>query len=261
MVARQTCVKAGLLGECRRFGYSYDMDQPKTRMAPDPLLGIGLYTPSEASRLLGVNHTKIIRWLNGHRVREKAYQPLWSSQVELNDGHVYLGFRDLMEVRVADAFISVAGLSPQRVRRAIEIARDLTGDTHPLSTTRFRTDGRTIFLQVAREDGGAELIDIFRRQLTFREIIEPSLKNIDFEPSGIPARWWPLGRSGRIVLDPKRAFGRPIESDSAVPSAILAAAATAEGSEAGAARVWNVKVTSVRRAVEFEAAIENRKAA
>jgi uncharacterized protein (DUF433 family) len=229
-------------------------------MTTSSLIGLGLYTPAEAERLTGITSSKIIRWLRGHEVSGSFYQALWLPQVDLQDGHVYLGFRDLMEVRVADAFIS-RGLSPQKVRRAIQIAREMVGEERPLSTTRFRTDGRTVFLQVLTEEGDHKLIDLFRSQFSFREIIERSLTNLEMDDEGIPARWWPVGRAKKILVDPTRAFGQPIEVDSGVPATVLAAAAKAEGSVEAAARAWRVPVASIRRAVEFDDASQRRMAA
>lgn len=205
-------------------------------MVASSLIGIGLYTPAEASHLLGISAAKIVRWLKGHRIGGRLYPPLWRPQVDIDDGHIYLGFRDLMEMRVANAFIS-RGLSPQKVRRAIEIARSMLKEDRPLSTARFRTDGRTVFIQLKNEDGSDEMVDLFLRQHVFREIIEPSLKNIDFTTDGIPSRWWPRGKQARIVLDPQRAFGQPIEVDTGVPTVALAAAFDAEGSMEAAAGV------------------------
>jgi uncharacterized protein (DUF433 family) len=196
----------------------------------------------------------MVRWLRGHDTREAHYPPLWRPQIDLGDERVYLGFRDLMEVRVANAFIE-RGLSPQKVRRAIEIARDMLMQERPLSTARFKTDGRTVFLQVLKEDGIDQMIDLFRNQHVFREIIEPSLRNIDFDDEGVPLRWWPRGKQARIVVDPRRAFGQPIEVDSGVPASVLSSAAHAEGSPENAARVWGVPVNAVRRAMDFESAL------
>jgi hypothetical protein len=60
---------------------------------------------------------KLIRWLRGHSVSGRRYEPLWNPQINLGDDTIYLGFRDLMEARVANAFIN-AELSPQKVRIA-----------------------------------------------------------------------------------------------------------------------------------------------
>ena len=226
----------------------------------DSLIGIGVYTPAEASRLIGVGPGRLVRWLRGHEAGGRHYPPLWRPQIDLGDGHVYLAFRDLMEARVADLLIA-QNLSAQKVRRAIEIARDIIGEERPLSTARFRTDGRSVFLQMHAEDGTDRVIDLLRGQYAFRDIIEPSLKTIDFDEAGLPFRWWPLGRAARIVVDPQRAFGRPIEAESGVPAGVLAAAATAEGSAEAAARVWNVPAAAIRRAVAFQSGLDQRKAA
>lgn len=227
------------------------------------LVGIGLYTPAEAQRLLDVPAGKISRWLRGHRIREREYPPLWTPQVDIEDDRLYLGFRDLMEVRVAAQFIR-SGVSPQRVRAAINLAREIIGQDRPLSTERFRTDGRNIFLQVLETDeSGNErerLIELFRRQYAFREIMAPLLKPIDFDEQGAPALWWPRGRQVGIVVDPKRAFGQPIDDASCVPTAVLAAAARVEGAPA-AARSYRARLSAVRHAVEFEVALAGQLAA
>src|SRR5262245_48824262 len=119
------------------------------------LLGVGLYTPAEAGRLLHVSAPKITRWLRGHQIGQRDYKALWRPQVDLGDGRVILGFRDLMEVRIAAKFISF-GMSAQRVRSAIQEARTIIGDERPLSTNRFRTDGREIFLRVLETDEKGE---------------------------------------------------------------------------------------------------------
>ncbi len=227
------------------------------------LIGLGLYTPAEAGRLLSIPAGKITRWLRGHRIGEKAYERLWSPQIELEDGRVYLGFRDLMEARIADRLITL-GISPQQVRTGIHLAREVSGEDRPLSTDSFRTDGRQIFLQlVERDEHGRErerLLNLFRRQYEFRQIVEPILKTIDFDEQGAPSVWWPRGRDGQIVVDPARAFGQPIDAVTSVPTAILAAAARFEDIQA-VSRRYEVPPASVTRAVAFEASMETRRAA
>jgi uncharacterized protein (DUF433 family) len=221
-------------------------------MSQNPLVGIGLYTPAEAERLIRVPAQKIARWLRGHKIGNKWYEPLWKPQIDIEDEGVFLGFRDLIEIRVAHAFMDY-GVSAVRVRRAIEVARRDFGLDHPLSTTRFKTDGRTIFLEIAEEEGrDPRLLELFSKQYAFKQIIAASLKDLDFDDRVVPSRWWPRGRSKGIVVDPNRAFGRPVEATTGIPTAILANAAQAEGSVEQAAKVWSVAPAAIRAAVEFE---------
>lgn len=227
------------------------------------LLSIGLYTPTEAGRLLRITPQKISRWLRGHSVGDRAYPALWHPEVTLDDGSLYLGFRDLMEIRVADKLIGM-GLSAQKVRVAIQKARTVMRETYPLSTERFQTDGRSIFLRIAAEEPEAgereHLLNLFAGQYEFKQIIEPLLKTVDLDDKGHPAQWWPDGRKNQILVDPRRAFGQPIDAESSVPTAILAMAGERDGIQQ-AARDYDVSEAAVRRALAFEAGLEQRTAA
>jgi hypothetical protein len=229
----------------------------------DALIGVGVYTPAEAGKLLHVPASKISRWLRGHRMGGKFYEPLWTPEIDLDDDRVFLGFRDLMEVRVVDAFIR-AGISAVRVRAAIDLARNILGRDYPLATNKFRTDGREIFLHVIEtdEDGSERerLLNLFKRQYEFKGIIDPILRTVDFGQDGNPLLWWPGGRRLHVVVDPARSFGQPIDAASSVPTAILAAAAKLEGIH-GAALAYAVSDASVRRAIAFESSMEQRLAA
>ena len=222
------------------------------------LLGIGLYTAADAGRLLGLASGKVRRWLTGHRIGDTTYAPLWQPQVRLEDGATFLGFRDLMELRTANHLME-AGLSAQAVRRAIEIAQEMIGDERPLSTTRFRTDGRSIFLRMAEEGDEVKILDLFKRQYVFAKVIEKSLKNVEFD--GIaPARWRAGPPRSGVVIDPARSFGQPIDDETGVPTAILARAASAATSILQVARDWEVPVRAVRDAVAFENSLVKRAA-
>jgi len=219
-------------------------------MADTDLVGIGLYTAIEAQKLLGVPASKIRRWLTGHERKGVKYDALWTPQVNLNDDRVYLGFRDLMEVRAANQFI-LAGVTPHAVRRAIKLAQEYVEAERPLSTTRFKTDGRTIFLEIAEGEEDEKLFDLFKRQYAFSKIMEASLKDVEFD--GItPSRWWIRSQKAGIVVDPEHSFGQPIEYETGIPTTVLAKAVKAEGSVAKAARAWMVDQKHVQRAVKFE---------
>ena len=193
-------------------------------MAQTRLIGIGLYTVPEAARLTNIAVPRIRRWLGGYRYRdgdrEHTSAPLWQPEVPKFGSKLELSFRDLMELRFVHLFLE-RGLSLHAIRRAIEKAVAIFGIERPLSTQCFRTDGRTIFLEVAREMDEPALLDLKRDQYLFHRMVAPSFKDIDFE-RGLPARWWPTSERKGIVLDPKRAFGKPILADYGIPVAALA---------------------------------------
>jgi uncharacterized protein (DUF433 family) len=216
------------------------------------MIGLGLYSPTEAAALTHIEAPKIRRWLCGHSIGDKTYPALWKSQLNKFDiEQLYLSFLDLVQLRVAKAFID-EGLTPQKVRRAIEIGSEIVSSDYPFASARFRTDGRTVILHVLQDDGDDKLIDLFSHgQYLMQKVIEPSLKNLEFD-GDTAARWWPLGRAKGVVIDPHRQFGQPIDDETGVPTSVLAEAAKAEGSAMQAAKRFMVPVTSVHRAVAFE---------
>ena len=220
-------------------------------MKPDlSLIGIGLYTPAEAARLIRVPVRTLQRWLKGHWIGDREYEALWPLHGELEDGSTYLSFLDLVQARVALALIN-AGLSSQKVRKAIELGRTILNTDYPFASARFRTDGRTVVLQVLIQGEDDGLIDLKDGQYLLKNVVEPSLRGLEFDKD-LAVRWWPSGQEDRILIDPRRQFGQPIDAETGVPTSVLAAAVEAESSVERAARVYRVPVAAVRRAVRFE---------
>src|SRR5882757_3049687 len=90
-------------------------------------LGIGYYSVPEAARLLGMPPRTINRWLGGYsysnRGMPSVMEPLWIPQLPKVDGHIELGFRDLIELRFVHAFVK-AGLGLYAIRRCLAYARE-----------------------------------------------------------------------------------------------------------------------------------------
>lgn len=219
------------------------------------LIGIGLYTAGEAARLLRVPRQRLHRWMGGYRYHAdgelRQVEPLWMPEIPRIDDALELSFRDLAELRFIVRFRD-AGLGLNAIRAALRAAQRIVAAERPFSTHRFATDGRKIFLEIAGQAKEPQLIELARDQLAFKQMIEPSLKDLDFEDD-VAARWWPLPGRRSIVIDPRRSFGQPIAADSGVPTAALAAAVEVEGTEKAAARVYEVDLRVVRDAVRFEA--------
>jgi uncharacterized protein (DUF433 family) len=78
------------------------------------------------------------------------------------------------------------------------------------------------------------------------------LRDLEFDADAV-ARWFPLGMTRKsIVVDPARAFGRPITTDGSVPAEIISEAAKIEGSPEKVAKLYGVPLLAVRDAVAFQ---------
>jgi hypothetical protein len=82
-------------------------------------------------------------------------------------------FRDLIELRFVKALRDMS-LSLPTIRQCFELAVQEVKDARPFSTNRFRTDGKTIFLEKiipgVQQEG--ELVDLKRGQSVFHRFVE-----------------------------------------------------------------------------------------
>jgi len=135
------------------------------------LVGIGLYTMAEASRLTGISGVRLRGWLRGYThgsgTARMTTEPVWRRQVPEIDGTLGLGFLDLMEARFVDAF-RAASVPWRIIRLCAERAREVAGSDHPFSSRRFRTDGRTIFTDFVDRTGEQQLLDLGKTRLPSR---------------------------------------------------------------------------------------------
>jgi uncharacterized protein (DUF433 family) len=229
---------------------------------PDAL-SRGAYSAAEGLRLLNFSHGRapvrhvsrntVARWLRGYDFGtdgEGHSEPLWRADYSNGDDLIELSFRDLIELRFVKAFRDI-GLALPTIRECYQRAAEEVHDDRPFSTQKFRTDGKTIFLEITQGIQEANLVDLRRRQNVFRTIVEPSLKDLEFDASAA-ARWYPLGIERKsVIIDPKRAFGRPIAA-SGIPTEVLNRAVTVEGSVSKVANLYDVSPAEVKDAMVFE---------
>jgi hypothetical protein len=84
-------------------------------------LDVPMYSPAMASRLVGLESSRVRRWLQGY---EYTYQ--------------YASFVDLIDLLFVKKFVE-HGISVQRLRKALDEAVDLTGEHH-FAHRRFWTE-------------------------------------------------------------------------------------------------------------------------
>lgn len=220
----------------------------------DLLLGKGLYTLNEAAQLIGAQKRSIRRWMQGYDYKSEGethhVNPLWQSDIPEFDEQVELSFRDLIELRFIHAF-SQAGIGLKAIRNCLEYARDCVQSDRPFSSGRFRTDGKTIFLESLEATGDPKLLDLRQKQYVFKNIVERTFRDLDLEDD-LVVRWRPYKGKSSIVIDPQRSFGQPIAAASGVPTATLADAVEAEGSIANVARLFEIDPSAVKDAVRYE---------
>ena len=197
-------------------------------MTSSSLLGKGLYSLPEAAWLMGIPIAKLRRWADGytfqHRGEDRFSKPIFQRDLVNRQNKSSLTFADLIELKLVSMFRE-QGVSMVTIRAAAQAAVKRFGSNHPFAIRRFDTDGKRIFatLEDTKVRGISQerlVEEIALSQTVMEDIAQPFFLKLEYENDEV-SLFRPLGKGSRIVLDPHRAFGKPIDEKSGVPTFVL----------------------------------------
>jgi DNA-binding transcriptional MerR regulator len=264
-----------------------------TTAASVSYIGCGLYTAEDTAHILHLPTGNVKRWGDGYwyklpessgvrkpqcdwrqsldvpevpvcvppRKRTSA-EPRFSPGIVPPDlppmgGRRIFSFHELIELRFV-SWCRENGVSMPVIRAAAQVAAELFQATHPFALDTFATDGHNIFALMREKRADLALgknvlaVELPKFQLVFTSMIEPYFKDLDFEDHWAN-RWWPLGKDRRVVLDPARRFGEPIDGETGVPTNSLYQTYLAEDKDMSRVAWWyDVPVEAVAYAVDYE---------
>ena len=168
-----------------------------------------MYSFREAARLANVSTTTVKNWLFGYTIRGREVPPLF-----LSDNGAMVSFLQMIEIMVAGQFRkSALGKSvPFSVVRAAHVkARKLWDVEYPFAHLKLEALGGHI-VHFMREGGSP---DSFQALDTPGQWTLPGLlrrettDQLEYDDE-LAARWFPIGRTVPIVIDPRLSTGLPV---------------------------------------------------
>jgi len=213
----------------------------------------GIYSIPLAAQLLRVPTQNLRGWIKGYSGTECG--PLIPSELEPINNKYALSFLNLIEARFISVFANL-GVNVKSIRYMAEEAKRILSHPHPFATEMiFKTDGRTIFMQVAAQVDDQALYDLRRKNFAFKEILEREFKgDVIYSNSGLARAWYPRKEiAPSVMVNPKLSFGAPVIESSGIPTETIYNAFLAEGNDyAGVARWFEIDKQRVKEAVDFE---------
>jgi len=212
------------------------------------------YSIVEAAAYLGLPPSTLRAWTLGQRYRVNGESRLFRPVIEIADRQE----RRLSFINLVEAFV-LAGVRRQhsiplpKVRKAVEYLRRSFGTKRPLAEERFETDGVHLFV----EKFGALIGATQEGQIQLGELIRARLKQVRRDPAGIPEKivLFPAReneRTGAVVIDPRRSFGRPVLDGFGLRTAVLAERFYAGESVEDLARDYGVPSEAIENALRCQ---------
>lgn len=220
------------------------------------------YTTTYAGRLIRLTPQRVRRWLRGYEYLyppgEKTPTIVRQEPVIQREGppeSIYASFLDLIDLLFVKNFLQ-HGLSLQRIRKALIEAETIIGHRH-FAHESFFTDGSNIYLKVKDQEAEALLQLLTGGQWVIANIILQLADQIDFHTeTGFAEKWFPLGKEGLIVLDPKICYGAPSILNHGILTSNVFDLFTAEQKDTDRVSSWlDLKDYEIEAAVTFENSI------
>ena len=207
-----------------------------------------LYSYADVDRLAEVSRGTAKRWLKGYAYKtsegEVVNRPPVTTGVRRDEA---VSFIDLIEV-VAIGSLKKLGLTVAEIRKIVAECQQDLDSPRPLTSLKFKTDGRDIFVSMDSQLRGLRK---HRNQQAWSEVLEPFLEELDYTDA-YASRWWPLGKEKPIVVDPDYGFGLPVVSRSGVRTEIIFERAEAGDSVEQIADDFNLAVPDIEEALRYE---------
>jgi uncharacterized protein (DUF433 family) len=216
------------------------------------------YAPSEAARILGLPVATLKAWCFGQSNRGRSGE-LRRFQPVIRPADVkrrLLSFANLCELHVLSAIRRHHKIPLPKVRASVAYVKKELDSDRPLLDQDFKTNGIDLFVRHA-----STLLNVSKQgQEALRGEFENALARIERDRSGAPIRLFPFSRGSladkkqpkTVVIDPCLAFGRPVISEIAVPTAIIIDRFRAGDSVTEMAGDYGVGKEAIEEALRFE---------
>ena len=207
----------------------------------------GIYSYSEASRLISLSPARIRGLINGYKYPNKKPKPVIKKHSLAYANREYLSFLDLIELKFITHFLKI-GIKRSEIINSYKKARNELRKEYPFAT-KFTTDGKYILAE-----NKAILLKLADEQLELKGLLESNLyEGIDFKDD-IAQSWRPYVKEfPHVILDPTKKYGHPIIDDYGIQTASILDMYLAENHNyKKLEEVYSIPTVLLKEAVQFE---------
>ncbi|MDC0666893.1 DUF433 domain-containing protein [Nannocystis radixulma] len=172
------------------------------------------YPLAEAALLVGVPVSTLRNWTRGRSFPTKQGRRTSSPIIKTPEPY-FLSFTNIVEAHVLAGLRKEHRIALDKIRDAVRYVEKNLKVEHALARRIFKVDGVDLFV-----DRLGGLLNASRGgQTALRAVLEEHLKRVEYQRDRA-VKFYPLHREGAprlIVVDPRRAFGRPTLAGTSVP--------------------------------------------
>ncbi|MDD5189537.1 MAG: DUF433 domain-containing protein [Dehalococcoidales bacterium] len=179
-----------------------------------------VYTIIQAAKLAAVHPITVRRWLYGSNTKSTKMRPVFFGTNEKIEDGAEVSFLQLAEIVVVSRFRQ-RGVKLNSLRQAHEYACEKLSLSYPFAWLHLKTDSIHVFSDFQKIHPDASLLTLDKNgQLTLPGNVIQAMELFDYEDE-FASRWYPIGRTVPIVIDPRYGAGRPTIPQRRLPVASI----------------------------------------
>ena len=176
-----------------------------------------MYSVPRAAHLSGMTPYNIRRWLYGIDQPSQKMRPVFP---ETDRAAPQISFLQFAELLIARHFRSKR-IRLERIRRAHSFAKAAFGTDYPFAHLNLKTFGVNILVDFQKQEPGPNLLSLDPGgQWMFPGVVADEISKFEFLQD-LAARWYPLGMTVPLVVDPRTSAGQPTIAGRGVTAATV----------------------------------------
>lgn len=209
----------------------------------------GVYLVPDAARILRLPVAVLRSWVCGRIENEQRRFPAGEFETRRTGADRHFGFHSLIELFTI-AQLRARGIPMAAVREARAELMERFDTAHPFALEGLMTSGKSLLKAL----GNDILLELGTRgQTAFGKILEPFCASLDFDPiNSLATRYFPMGRAHPVVVDPRRAFGRPVIEGTNLTTEAVMSLLRGGDTEEDIAEAFQVDLAAILAARLFE---------
>jgi uncharacterized protein (DUF433 family) len=201
-----------------------------------PKIGEGIYLTPDVAKILNLKYSKVYNLMKGY----------WLAYSFGEDGNKAVNFYSLIEFYV---FFQCRqnGMSAQKFKKFHKQLSNNLQTKYPFAHYKIRTDYKNVWAEVGenlvKADG--------KTQYDILPILDKFLHNVSYDENNMAAKYYPLGKDAKVVVDPTYQFGQPVVEGTRIKTKSIYNLHLGGESEKRICNLYNISQDKVRDAIRF----------
>jgi uncharacterized protein (DUF433 family) len=209
------------------------------------IIGGGIYTAADASRILKVNYTKTKYWFNYYAKHKFSSATHHNYHFKIKDS-VVVNFLTLIEM-VVFYTLKEKGIATKKITNAHTVMSEFLNSPHPFAMQDIYINGKSILFG----DNDQLLTADVRLQSVLIQVLRPFISKIAFDEDRLARKFYPLGKKKSVVVNPLHQFGQPVIEGTNILTQTVFNLLSAGESKRSIAKLYDLSISQINDAIQF----------